>query len=183
MVYASASLKIVFKGSENTTMIGKVNTFLTYTRFYNLSYTHLSKNIYFIYSCLALIHHIIIFPLLLYKLDVSTVRNLELLQNQRDPRSNHTLCGILNYTKTAGGARLLRSNILQPPSGKTLWTYFIDKYIQWSLSNPGFFYTGIPSVPNINWCTKFTFSYYINNPFELGIPFKSNFFVWSRVWS
>ncbi|KAH3873388.1 hypothetical protein DPMN_036623 [Dreissena polymorpha] len=68
-VYAPASLKVVFKGSENTTMI-----------------------------------------------DMSTARNLELLQNQRDPRSSHTLYGILNYTKTVGGARLLRSNILQPPS-------------------------------------------------------------------
>ncbi|XP_045212131.2 mutS protein homolog 4-like isoform X2 [Mercenaria mercenaria] len=68
-IYAPASLKIVFKGSENTTMI-----------------------------------------------DVSTAKNLELLQNQRDPHSDHTLYGILNYTKTVAGARLLRSNILQPPS-------------------------------------------------------------------
>ncbi|XP_052784733.1 mutS protein homolog 4-like [Mya arenaria] len=68
-VFAPSSVKIIFKGSENTTMI-----------------------------------------------DMSTARNLELLQNQRDPRSDHTLYGVLNYTKTSGGARLLRSNILQPPS-------------------------------------------------------------------
>lgn len=29
-------------------------------------------------------------------------------------RSEHSLLGILNYTKTAGGARRLRSNILEP---------------------------------------------------------------------
>ncbi|XP_031231777.1 mutS protein homolog 4 isoform X3 [Mastomys coucha] len=29
-------------------------------------------------------------------------------------RSNHTLFGVLNYTKTAGGSRRLRSNILEP---------------------------------------------------------------------
>jgi len=49
--------------------------------------------------------------------DVTTVSNLELLRNIRDPRSEHTLYGILNSTKTRMGARLLRSNILQPPCG------------------------------------------------------------------
>ena len=44
--------------------------------------------------------------------------NLELLQNMRDPRSDHTLFGVLNYTRTPGGTRLLRSNILQPPCGE-----------------------------------------------------------------
>ena len=29
-------------------------------------------------------------------------------------RSEHTLLGVLNHTKTAGGARRLRSNILEP---------------------------------------------------------------------
>lgn len=29
-------------------------------------------------------------------------------------RSDHTLLGVLNYTKTPGGARRLRSNILEP---------------------------------------------------------------------
>lgn len=69
IMYAPGSLKVVFHGSENTTMI-----------------------------------------------DASTAKNLELLQNLRDPTSDITLYGILNYTKTPGGARLLRANILQPPS-------------------------------------------------------------------
>ncbi|CAH1773969.1 unnamed protein product [Owenia fusiformis] len=68
-VYAPASLKVVFKGSEHTTMI-----------------------------------------------DAATVNNLELLQNLRDPKSEHSLFGVLNHTKTVGGNRLLRATILQPPS-------------------------------------------------------------------
>ncbi|XP_022793789.1 mutS protein homolog 4-like [Stylophora pistillata] len=51
-------------------------------------------------------------------IDASTIKNLELIQNARDPESGHCLCGVLNHTKTAGGARLLRSNILQPPCGE-----------------------------------------------------------------
>jgi len=49
--------------------------------------------------------------------DVTTVANLELLRNIRDPHSEHTLYGILNTTKSRMGSRLLRMNILQPPCG------------------------------------------------------------------
>uniref|UniRef100_A0A667XC79 DNA mismatch repair protein n=1 Tax=Myripristis murdjan TaxID=586833 RepID=A0A667XC79_9TELE len=66
-VYAPKSLKVSFKGSEQTAMIDSVS-----------------------------------------------VTNLELVVNNRDHRSEHTLFGILNHTKTAGGARRLRSNILEP---------------------------------------------------------------------
>jgi len=45
------------------------------------------------------------------------VANLELLRNIRDPRSDHTLYGVLNKTKTRMGSRLLRMNILQPSCG------------------------------------------------------------------
>ncbi|XP_065062866.1 mutS protein homolog 4-like [Rhopilema esculentum] len=68
VVYAPNSLKVVFKGSENTTMI-----------------------------------------------DTSVAKNLELVQNTKDSRSSHSLFGIMNHTKTPGGSRLLRANILQPP--------------------------------------------------------------------
>ncbi|XP_031231776.1 mutS protein homolog 4 isoform X2 [Mastomys coucha] len=47
-------------------------------------------------------------------IDPSSAQNLELLINNQDSRSNHTLFGVLNYTKTAGGSRRLRSNILEP---------------------------------------------------------------------
>ncbi|CAG10584.1 unnamed protein product, partial [Tetraodon nigroviridis] len=66
-VYAAKSLRVIFKGSEQTAMI-----------------------------------------------DSASASNLELVVNNRDRRSEHSLLGVLNHTKTAGGARRLRSNILEP---------------------------------------------------------------------
>ncbi|XP_053927088.1 mutS protein homolog 4 isoform X4 [Cuculus canorus] len=47
-------------------------------------------------------------------IDSSSAQNLELVINNRDSRNSHTLYGVLNYTKTPGGSRRLRSNILEP---------------------------------------------------------------------
>ncbi|XP_077094512.1 mutS protein homolog 4 isoform X1 [Siphateles boraxobius] len=47
-------------------------------------------------------------------IDTISASNLELVVNHRDHRSEHTLFGVLNYTKTASGERRLRSNILEP---------------------------------------------------------------------
>jgi DNA mismatch repair protein MSH4 len=47
-------------------------------------------------------------------IDMSTIYSLELVQNLRDPKSRNCLFGLLNETMTPMGARLLRSNILQP---------------------------------------------------------------------
>nr|XP_025972195.1 mutS protein homolog 4 [Dromaius novaehollandiae] len=47
-------------------------------------------------------------------IDSSSAQNLELVTNNRDSRNGHTLFGVLNYTKTSGGSRRLRSNILEP---------------------------------------------------------------------
>ncbi|KAJ3055925.1 MutS protein msh4 [Rhizophlyctis rosea] len=47
-------------------------------------------------------------------IDAATARNLELVVNIVQPKSTHTLLGVLNKTQTAMGARLLRMNILQP---------------------------------------------------------------------
>ncbi|KAI9728947.1 MAG: MutS protein msh4 [Chrysothrix sp. TS-e1954] len=47
-------------------------------------------------------------------IDISTIRQLELIQNLNDGRSKDCLFGLLNQTLTPMGARLLRSNILQP---------------------------------------------------------------------
>ncbi|KAM6960506.1 mutS protein homolog 4 [Aplochiton taeniatus] len=66
-IYAAKSLKVSFRGSEQTAMI-----------------------------------------------DSASASNLELVVNNRDHRSAHTLLGVLNYTKTPGGGRRLRSNILEP---------------------------------------------------------------------
>ncbi|KAI8907003.1 muts-like protein 4, isoform CRA_a [Powellomyces hirtus] len=48
-------------------------------------------------------------------IDPNTARNLELVVNLNNPKSNHTLFGVLNHTGTPMGARLLRMNVLQPP--------------------------------------------------------------------
>ncbi|XP_026789533.3 mutS protein homolog 4 isoform X2 [Pangasianodon hypophthalmus] len=47
-------------------------------------------------------------------IDAVSARNLELVINNRGHRSEHTLLEVLNYTKTPGGERRLRSNILEP---------------------------------------------------------------------
>jgi len=47
-------------------------------------------------------------------LDPSTIRNLELIRNLRDGRVEGSLLGIIDYTVTAMGGRLLRSRLLAP---------------------------------------------------------------------
>ncbi|KAF2441187.1 hypothetical protein P171DRAFT_419370 [Karstenula rhodostoma CBS 690.94] len=47
-------------------------------------------------------------------IDVSTIYSLELVQNLHNPKSKDCLFGLLNETQTPMGARLLRSNVLQP---------------------------------------------------------------------
>lgn len=47
-------------------------------------------------------------------IDVPTICALELIQNLENPKSRYCLFGLLNETLTPMGARLLRSNILQP---------------------------------------------------------------------
>ncbi|EZG09075.1 hypothetical protein H106_01760 [Trichophyton rubrum CBS 735.88] len=47
-------------------------------------------------------------------IDLSTIVSLELIQNLQNAKSKDCLFGILNETLTPMGARLLRSNILQP---------------------------------------------------------------------
>ena len=47
-------------------------------------------------------------------IDLSTISTMELTQNLLNAKSKHCLYGILNQTSTPMGARLLRSNIMQP---------------------------------------------------------------------
>lgn len=51
-------------------------------------------------------------------INTSTIQSLELLQNLRSAQSKQCLYGHLNHTRTPMGARLLRSNILQPSTQK-----------------------------------------------------------------
>jgi len=47
-------------------------------------------------------------------IDLSTMRSLELIQNLQNAKSRDCLYGLLNQTLTPMGARLLKSNVLQP---------------------------------------------------------------------
>ncbi|PKY43262.1 hypothetical protein RhiirA4_457218 [Rhizophagus irregularis] len=59
-------------------------------------------------------------------IDCVTARNLELISNINNPRSNHSLYGVLNNTRTPMGARLLRTNTLQPLSDVTTINMRLD---------------------------------------------------------
>ncbi|KAG9250345.1 muts domain V-domain-containing protein [Emericellopsis atlantica] len=49
-------------------------------------------------------------------IDISAFQSLEIMQNSRDPKSKDSLFGLLNQTTTPMGTRMLRRNILQPPT-------------------------------------------------------------------
>lgn len=55
-------------------------------------------------------------------LDLATIVSLELIQNLQHVKSRHSLYGVLNQTLTPMGARLLRTNILQPSVDRTKLT-------------------------------------------------------------
>ncbi|KAG6040892.1 hypothetical protein E4U41_006740 [Claviceps citrina] len=48
--------------------------------------------------------------------DISVLQSLEIVQNIRNSKSKDCLFGVLNQTLTSMGSRMLRSNILQPPT-------------------------------------------------------------------
>ncbi|EXU98980.1 MUTS family DNA mismatch repair protein [Metarhizium robertsii] len=48
--------------------------------------------------------------------DISVIQSLEIIQNLDKPKSKDSLFGLLNQTKTPMGSRMLRNNILQPPT-------------------------------------------------------------------
>ncbi|CAM1511954.1 Fc.00g094670.m01.CDS01 [Cosmosporella sp. VM-42] len=49
-------------------------------------------------------------------IDISAIQSLEIMQNVRNSKSKDCLFGLLNHTSTPMGSRMLRSNILQPPT-------------------------------------------------------------------
>ena len=53
-------------------------------------------------------------------IDYLSVRNLELVQNLQNPKSQQSLFGVLDHCRTPMGKRLLRACILQPSSGSPL---------------------------------------------------------------
>ena len=59
-------------------------------------------------------------------INVSTIQSLELIQNLQNSKSRDCLFGFLNETLTSMGARLLRSNILQPLTDRETLTFRYD---------------------------------------------------------
>ena len=49
-------------------------------------------------------------------IDISAFQSLEIMQNSRNAKSKDCLFGLLNNTTTPMGNRMLRSNMLQPPT-------------------------------------------------------------------
>ncbi|CAG7821651.1 unnamed protein product [Allacma fusca] len=74
------------------------------------------------------------------QIDTATVKHLELLVNNNDPKSCHTLLGILDTCKTPMGSRLLRSNILQPPFNESLIVQRLE-CVEELKSNPELLYS------------------------------------------
>ncbi|KAM0294613.1 hypothetical protein ACHAO9_001048 [Fusarium lateritium] len=54
-------------------------------------------------------------------IDISAIQSLEIMQNLRNSKSKESLFGLLNHTSTPMGSRMLRSNILQPPTRPDLF--------------------------------------------------------------
>ena len=53
-------------------------------------------------------------------IDLSTIHSLELIQNLQNAKSKDCLFGMLNQTLTPMGSRLLRCNVLQPQTEKSV---------------------------------------------------------------
>lgn len=49
-------------------------------------------------------------------IDISAIQSLEIMRNSRSTKSKDSLLGLLDNTLTAMGSRMLRSNLLQPPT-------------------------------------------------------------------
>ncbi|KAK6362814.1 MutS protein msh4 [Orbilia blumenaviensis] len=74
-------------------------------------------------------------------IDFSTVQNLELIQNLRNPKSGDCLFGLLNNTVTPMGGRLLRSSILQPLTDTSILKDRLDAVEELATSEEMFFGT------------------------------------------
>ncbi|KAG5658576.1 hypothetical protein KAF25_010757 [Fusarium avenaceum] len=59
-------------------------------------------------------------------IDISAIQSLEIMQNLRNSKSKESLFGLLNHTSTPMGSRMLRSNILQPPTRPDL--FIVPRY-------------------------------------------------------
>ncbi|KAL7268484.1 MutS protein msh4 [Rhizina undulata] len=80
-------------------------------------------------------------------IDFSTVYSLELIQNIQSANSTNCLFGLLNNTLTAMGARLLRSNILQPLTDLSTINSRLDALEEFTQHEEMFFQTRMALKP------------------------------------
>eukprot|EP01135_Chromosphaera_perkinsii_P001208 Nk52_evm7s162 gene=Nk52_evmTU7s162 len=100
------------------------------TKYYSLAtaaalfkYVEIAMNVIFSANTLQLRYSGIDNAMLI---DSRTVKNLELIHNLRETKSFNSLFGMMNHTKTPMGSRLLRSNIIQPPTSLETITMRLD---------------------------------------------------------
>jgi DNA mismatch repair protein MSH4 len=72
-------------------------------------------------------------------IDPTTVHVLELIQNLNDAKSTDSLFGLLNNTHSAMGARLLRTNVLQPLTDIPTLNSRLDAVEEFTLHEQMFF--------------------------------------------
>ena len=81
-------------------------------------------------------------------IDLSTIRSLELIQNIQNAKSKDCLFGVMNETLTPMGARLLRSNILQPSTQETILKQRYEAVQELSSKEDVFYQTRLGGVPH-----------------------------------
>ncbi|KAE8448296.1 hypothetical protein EG329_009540 [Mollisiaceae sp. DMI_Dod_QoI] len=84
-------------------------------------------------------------------IDLSTIQSLELIQNIQNAKSKDCLFGVMNETLTPMGARLLRSNILQPSTQEAVLQQRYNAVQELSSKEDMFYQTrlGLKSIQDI----------------------------------
>ncbi|KAF8851467.1 DNA mismatch repair protein-like protein MutS [Acephala macrosclerotiorum] len=84
-------------------------------------------------------------------IDLSTIQSLELIQNIQNAKSKDCLFGVMNETLTPMGARLLRSNILQPSTQKLVLKQRYEAVQELSSKEDMFYQTrlSLKNIPDV----------------------------------
>lgn len=84
-------------------------------------------------------------------IDLSTIHALELIQNLQNTKSKDCLFGLLNQTQTAMGARVLKSNVLQPLTSAAYLTKRYDALEELTTREDVFFAVRQGMAINFQW--------------------------------
>jgi len=83
-------------------------------------------------------------------IDLSTIQSLELIQNIQDAKSKDCLYGVMNETLTRMGARLLRTNLLQPSTQLKVLTQRYDAVEELTTKDDMFYQTRLGQIQENN---------------------------------